>query len=117
MEYVLFGAIAGILAGLFGIGGGVIIVPLLIVVAKFPVHRATGTSLAALLLPVGLLGAWKYYSHGNVDVKSALLIALGLLAGAYFGAEIAVRVPARELQRLFAVFLASIAVYLWMSAK
>ena len=117
MEYVLFGAIAGILAGLFGIGGGIVIVPLLIVVAKFAPHRASGTSLAALLLPVGFLGVWKHYSYGNVDVKAGLLIGLGLFIGAYFGAELAVRLPARELQRLFSVFLGAIAVYLWITAK
>ena len=116
MQYLAFGLVAGVLAGLFGIGGGVVIVPALILIAKFPAQKATGTSLAALLLPVGILGAWRYYSQGNVDIRSALLIALGLLVGAYFGAELALGLPARDLQRLFSVFLAAIAVYLWWSA-
>jgi uncharacterized membrane protein YfcA len=116
MQYLAFGLFAGVLSGLFGIGGGVVIVPALILIAHFEPQKATGTSLAALLLPVGILGAWKYFRHGDVDVGSAIFIALGLLIGAWCGAEIALRLPARELQRLFSVFLAVIAVYLWWSA-
>ena len=116
MQFLLFGVVAGILSGLFGIGGGVVIVPALILVAKFAPARATGTSLAALLLPVGALGAWQYYERGDVDVRSALLIALGLLAGAWLGADVALRVPARDLQRMFSIFLALVAVYMWWSA-
>ena len=116
MQYLALGLIAGILAGMFGIGGGVIIVPALILIAKFPPHRATGTSLAALLLPVGILGAWRYYRQGDVDLSGAALIALGLVVGAWLGAEIALGIPARELQRLFSVFLTAIAIYLWWTA-
>ena len=116
MQYLAFGLLAGVLSGLFGIGGGVVIVPALILIAKFAPQKATGTSLAALLLPVGILGVLKYYQHGDVEIGSALLIAVGLMIGAYFGADLALRLPARELQRLFSVFLAAISVYLWWSA-
>ena len=117
MQYLAFGLVAGVLSGIFGIGGGIVIVPALIVIAQFAPQKATGTSLAALLLPVGILGVLRYYRDGNVDITSALLIALGLMVGAYFGAEIAHGLPGRELQRLFSVFLAAIAVYLFLSAK
>jgi uncharacterized membrane protein YfcA len=116
MEFIVVGVIAGILAGLFGIGGGVIIVPALIIIAKMKPQMATGTSLGALLLPVGALGAWHYWRHGFLNVRVALWIALGLVIGAYIGAQFALRLPARELQRIFAIFLLAIAVHLWVTA-
>jgi uncharacterized membrane protein YfcA len=116
MQYLIFGLIAGVLSGIFGIGGGVVIVPALILIAKFPPARATGTSLAALLLPVGALGVWKYFERGDVDISSALLISCGLLAGAWFGADIALKIPSRDLQRAFSLFLMVISGYLWWSA-
>jgi uncharacterized membrane protein YfcA len=117
VEYLIIGLAAGVLSGMFGIGGGVVIVPALVIVAKFAPDKSTGTSLAALLLPVGALGAWQYYRQGLVDLRVATLIALGLLAGAFFGAHIALRLPAKELQRSFAVFLVFVAGYLWMTAR
>ena len=116
MQYLILGLLAGVLSGIFGIGGGVIIVPALIVINKFAPARATGTSLAALLLPVGALGVWQYYGRGQVDLSSAAFIALGLLVGAWFGADLALHLPVRELQRIFAIFLIVVAVYLWWSA-
>jgi uncharacterized protein len=116
MEFVAIGVVAGILSGLFGIGGGIVIVPALLLVTRMAPERATGTSLAALLLPVGALGAWKYYRSGYVDFPAGLLIAAGLFAGAFFGAHIGLRLPARDLQRAFAVFLIFVAGHLWMSA-
>ncbi len=116
MEFIVVGIIAGILAGLFGIGGGVIIVPALIIIAKMKPQLATGTSLGALLLPVGALGAWHYWRRGFLNVRVALWIALGLVIGAYIGAQFALRLPARELQRIFAIFLLAIAVHLWVTA-
>jgi len=116
MLFLLLGLAAGVLSGFFGIGGGVVIVPALIVAAGFAPATATGTSLAALLLPVGALGFWQYYREGSVDIRSAMLIALGLLMGAWLGAGIAIRMPGRDLQRMFAVFLGVVAGYLWWSA-
>jgi hypothetical protein len=66
MEFLAIGMVGGILSGLFGIGGGVVIVPALMFVARMKPETATGTSLASLLLPVGALGAWHYYRHGFV---------------------------------------------------
>ena len=116
MEYIAIGLAAGILSGMFGIGGGVVIVPALLLVGKMAPERATGTSLAALLLPVGALGAWHYYRHGYLDLRVAFLIAAGLFLGAWLGAHLALRLPARDLQRAFALFLVLVAVHLWTSA-
>jgi uncharacterized membrane protein YfcA len=116
MEYLAIGVAAGILSGLFGIGGGVVIVPALMLVAAMKPEMATGTSLASLLLPVGALGAWHYYRFGFVEVRPALWIALGLAVGALLGAHIALRLPARDLQRAFAVFLVFVAIHMWWKA-
>ncbi|HYD52408.1 MAG TPA: sulfite exporter TauE/SafE family protein, partial [Gemmatimonadaceae bacterium] len=89
LTYLLIGLGAGILSGLFGIGGGIVIVPALILLAKMRPLEATGTSLGVFLLPVGILGAMTYYRAGNMNVRVSLLIALGLFAGAWFGAQIA----------------------------
>lgn len=114
--YLVVGLAAGVLSGLFGIGGGVLIVVALVMVAKMPITEATGTSLGALLLPVGLLGALEYYRAGSLDIRAALLIALGLFLGAGLGARLATSMNAALLQRLFAAFLAVMAVRLWFTA-
>jgi uncharacterized membrane protein YfcA len=80
--FLAIGLAAGVLSGLFGIGGGLLIVPTLMAVANFSTRTALGTSLASLLLPVGLLGAYAYYQSGEVNVEASLLIALGLFLGA-----------------------------------
>jgi len=116
MQFILIGLVAGVLSGLYGIGGGVIIVPALILLAHMKPHMATGTSLGALLLPVGALGAWQYYRHGSLNVHAALWIAVGLALGAYVGATLAMKLPARELQRLFALFMLFAAVRTWVTA-
>jgi uncharacterized membrane protein YfcA len=110
------GLIAGVLAGMFGIGGGLLIVPALITLARFPMTRATGTSLTALLLPVGALGVWEYYRHGDVDIRAAILIAIGLAGGAWLGALLGTHLPMRTVQRAFSVFLLLVAFHLWRSA-
>ncbi|MFL5639332.1 MAG: TSUP family transporter [Gemmatimonadaceae bacterium] len=110
------GLAAGVLAGLFGIGGGIIIAPALILWARFAPQTATGTSLAALLLPVGALGAWEYYRRGHLDVGAALWIALGLFVGAWFGARIAQSLSGPQLQKAFAIFLVLIAIQVWVKA-
>ncbi|MEO0301248.1 MAG: TSUP family transporter [candidate division WOR-3 bacterium] len=111
--FVLIGLLAGILSGLFGIGGGLIIIPALILFFKMNQHLAQGTSLGALLLPVGLLGFLEYWRNGNVHIKGALLIALGLFIGAFFGAYIANIIPTKTLSKLFALFLIMVALKLF----
>jgi len=107
------GLAAGVLSGLFGIGGGLIIVVALVSLGRMPIHTATGTSLAALLLPVGILGVREYWRAGHVDIRAALLIAAGLAIGVFFGARYAQGLAPATLQRGFAVFLGLMAVRMW----
>ena len=116
LTLVLVGLAAGVLAGLFGIGGGVLIVPALVYFAAMPIKTATGTSLGALLLPVGLLGAMAYRKAGHIDMRASLLVALGLFFGALVGARIALVMPAAVLQRAFAVLLVAVAVRMFLKA-
>ena len=113
---IVIGLAAGVLAGLFGIGGGILIVPALAQFAKMSFKQATGTSLGALLLPVGLLGAITYYRSGNLDPRAALLVAVGILFGAFGGAKLAQLIASSTLQRAFAVFLVLVAAKLWFKA-
>ncbi len=101
----LVGLVAGIVSGFFGVGGAVIIIPGLVLIAKLDQHTANGTSLAALLLPVGFLGAMQYYKKGEVNVPYAVLIALGLFLGAYLGARWAGGVSDTMLRRAFGALL------------
>ena len=80
LTFLAIGVAAGVLSGLFGIGGGIIIVPLLILGLKMQPTTATGTSLMAMLLPVGALAVWEYHKNGHVNVAGGLLIALGMFA-------------------------------------
>jgi uncharacterized membrane protein YfcA len=114
--FLLIGLAAGLLSGLFGIGGGILIVPMLLLAGKMDPATATGTSLGALLLPVGALGAWEYYRHGHVNVTAALLIALGIFVGAYFGARFAQGLDPTTAKRAFAVFLVLVAARVWFTA-
>jgi uncharacterized membrane protein YfcA len=116
LVFLAIGISAGILSGLFGIGGGILMIPALIFFAKFHVKLAIGTSLGAMLLPVGLLGAYAYYQTGNVNVKASLLLGLGLFVGAYGGARLAQLLTGATLQRMFAVLLVIMAVRLWLQA-
>jgi uncharacterized protein len=114
--FIAIGLGAGVLAGMFGIGGGIVIGPALILLAKFHPQLATGTSLGALLLPVGALGAWEYYRRGNLNITAAMWIALGLFLGAWFGARLAHSLSGPQLQKAFAIFLVIIAIRVWVKA-
>lgn len=115
LTYLLIGLAAGLLSGLFGIGGGILIVPALLLVGRMTPATATGTSLGALLLPVGVLGAWEYYRNGHVDVHASLFVALGLLVGAFFGARVAQGLDPALARRAFAAFLLLVSVKIWFS--
>ena len=114
--FLAIGLAAGLLSGVFGIGGGILIVPALLLFAKMDPATSTGTSLGALLLPVGALGAWEYYRNGHVNVTASLLIALGIFVGAYFGARFAQGIDPATAKRAFAVFLVLVAARVWFAA-
>jgi uncharacterized membrane protein YfcA len=110
------GIAAGLLSGMFGVGGGIIIVPALVLILGMSQHSATATSLVALLLPVGILGIMEYYKAGKISVENiwiGLIIAAGLFAGAYFGAKIAGTLSGEFLRKAFAVFIGIVAFRLW----
>lgn len=102
---LLIGAAAGTLAGLFGIGGGIVIVPMLIFFLKFAPSKAIGTSLAAMLLPVGILAVMKYAKAGDVDFKIATAMAFGIFVMAFVGAHIGLSVGGTWVSRGFGVLL------------
>ena len=101
---ILVGAAAGVFSGLFGIGGGIIIVPSLILLAGFPLVKATGTSLAAILLPVGILGVIAYYRAKIIDLRASAYIAAGLLMSVALGAWLANKLPVDIMGKFFAIF-------------
>jgi uncharacterized membrane protein YfcA len=116
---LLMGITAGILSGLFGIGGGVVLVPAMVYGLKFGQKTASGVSLAAMILPVGALGVYHYYKSGlitNEHLKYSLWIALGMFLGAFFGARLAVHLPVKALQKGFSLLLIFAAVRLWMQS-
>lgn len=115
LTFLAIGLLAGILSGLFGIGGGVVIVPALMILAKFPAVKATGTSLGALMLPVGaFIGALTYYRNDNLDVRASVLIAVGMIAGAFLGSQLVQHLSDVQLRRAFAVFLLIVSVKVWV---
>jgi uncharacterized protein len=113
MIYLAIGLGAGVLAGMFGIGGGIVIIPLLVFATGMDQQTAQGTSLGALLLPVGVFGALYYYRNGHMNVQAAMMIGLGLLVATGAGAWLNLRMTPEAARRVFAVFLALIAVRMW----
>lgn len=105
MFYLLIGIVSGVLGGFLGIGGGVVIIPMLVYIFKMTQHQAQGTSLAAMIPPIGLLAAIQYYRAGHVDIKVACLIALGFFLGGLLGATIAQPVSDPLLKKIFGIFL------------
>jgi uncharacterized membrane protein YfcA len=102
---LLFGLGVGVLSGLLGIGGGVVLVPGLVLLFGFSQQEAQGTSLAALIPPIGLFAALVYYQHGYVRLPVVGLIALGFMIGAYGGAYLVPRLPPETLRAAFGVLL------------
>lgn len=107
---MIIGIAAGMLSGLIGVGGGIIIVPSLIYFLSFSQKSAQGTSLGLLLLPAGILAVIQYYKQGYVDIKMVGILALGFLAGGYFGSKIALSLPQETVKKIFAIVLLVIGV-------
>ncbi|MDZ7374188.1 MAG: sulfite exporter TauE/SafE family protein [candidate division KSB1 bacterium] len=106
------GVAGGIVSGFFGVGGAVVIVPALVFLLGMEQHRAQGTSLAALLLPVGFLGFLEYYRRGNADLRLGMAIAVGLFLGAFAGGYLAQLLPSLAMRKAFGVFLILVGVRL-----
>lgn len=114
MLLALAGLLSGIVGGFFGIGGGIIIVPILVIFFNFSQKLAQGTTLAALIPPIGLLAAFAYWKTGNVNLKAALIIAVGFLIGGWIGGFAAQYVPEFYLRKFFAVMLVLVAIKLFL---
>ncbi|MBN2482705.1 MAG: sulfite exporter TauE/SafE family protein [Candidatus Omnitrophica bacterium] len=107
--YILLGLLAGVASGIFGIGGGTILIPAFIFLFGLTQHQAQGTTLALMVPPIGLLAAMRYYSEGNVKVSLAIFVCIGFFIGGYLGAEIAHRISEPLLKKVFGVFLLGVA--------
>jgi uncharacterized membrane protein YfcA len=104
------GLLAGVLSGLVGVGGGIIIVPALVIFMGLSQHEAQGTSLAVLLLPVGIFAVLNYYKAGYVDLKSTLIIASTFIIGGFIGSKVAISLDQNTIKKIFGVFLLLIAI-------
>jgi uncharacterized protein len=112
IELLVIGLVAGVAGGMFGIGGGAIMVPAMVLLLGLDQKFATGTSLAAQVLPIGLLGAAVYYKSGNLNIKYAALIAAGLVIGNLIGALFANQptISGETIKKMYGVFLLAIAI-------
>jgi len=115
--YLLLGMLVGIISGIVGLGGGILIVPALVFFFGMSQHKAQGTSLAALLAPVGILAFFEYKKTGSVDLKAALLIALGYAIGGYFGGSWAQNLSEVVLQRILGGLMLVIGIRFLFFAK
>ena len=102
---IVIGLLAGILSGIVGIGGGLIMIPMMILFLGLSQHQAQGTSLAVMLPPIGILAAMNYYKAGFIEWKFALIIATTFIIGGYFGAKFAVSVSPTLLKKIFGAVL------------
>ena len=110
--YIILGLVAGIFGGLFGIGGGTILIPALVYLFGLTQHQAQGTTLAILVPPIGLLAAWRYWQAGNVKLGIAGFVCLGFFIGGLFGAQFVHHISDPLLKKIFGMYLLAIAVYM-----
>lgn len=114
---LLIGVAAGVLGGLFGVGGGLVIVPALVLLRAIDQKTATGTSLFALLWPVGILGVIEYHRRGELRIDLGTWIALGLVLGIFLGARLTAPVSPATMKRAYGVFLVAVGIYYMVGLK
>jgi len=107
---LVVGLIAGIASGLVGIGGGLIIVPALVYFLGMSQHSAQGTTLAMLTIPVGILGAYNYYTQGHVNTKALLLIACTFVIGSFVGSKLALSIDQKTLKKVFGFVILGVSI-------
>ena len=113
--YVILGVVAGICGGMFGIGGGAIIIPALVFMFGLTQHQAQGTTLAILVPPIGLLAAMRYYQSGNVKLSIAVFVCIGFFIGGLIGANMVQNISDLLLKRMFGVFFLLISLQMILS--
>jgi hypothetical protein len=107
---IIIGLLSGLLAGVFGIGGAIIVIPALVFILGLTQHQAQGTSLAFMLPPVGILATWNYWKAGHVNWKFALILSLTFVVGAYLGSQFSIQISDKMLRRVFGFLLLVVAV-------
>jgi len=115
--YALTGLAAGAFSGLLGIGGAILLIPVLIYGFHYSQHDAQGTSLAILLPPIGILAAYRYWQAGHVHITAALIIAAAFLIGAYFGAAFAVNISPPLMKRIFGGALTAVGIFMMITGN
>jgi uncharacterized membrane protein YfcA len=112
---IMIGVLAGIMAGMLGIGGAIIMVPALVYILAMNQQAAQGTSLAVMLPPVGIIAAYNYYKAGQVNLKFALILAVFFLVGSYFGSKLSLNLPESVLKKIFGFLLLAVAAKMLLS--
>jgi len=102
---IVIGILAGLLSGVVGVGGGLIMIPLLIILLGLSQHQAQGTSLAVMLPPIGILAAINYHKAGFVEWEYAMIIAVTFIIGGYFGSKYAVSLRPEIVKRVFGIVM------------
>ncbi|GAA4277906.1 sulfite exporter TauE/SafE family protein [Aquimarina mytili] len=110
ISLILIGLLAGFFSGTLGIGGSVVMIPLMILWVNFSQHEAQGTSLAVLAVPVTLLAAYNYYQEGYVNWKYAAIIAVTFIIGGYLGSKLAISINQALLKKIFGGVLLLVAI-------
>ncbi len=106
---ILIGLTAGILGGMIGIGGGIVMIPMMVLMLAMDQKMAQGTSVAIMLPPIGILAVYNYYKAGYVNVRYAAIIAAAFIIGGYFGSKLALGIPTDVTKKIFAVIMVLIA--------
>jgi uncharacterized membrane protein YfcA len=102
---IIVGLAAGVLSGLVGVGGGIIVVPALVIFLGFSQHQAQGTSLGLLLLPVGILAVMNYYNKGYIDIKVVAIMSIAFVLGGWLGSKLSLSLPQDTVKKIFAIVL------------
>lgn len=102
---LVVGLLAGFLSGLIGIGGGIVIVPVLVYLLNFNQKTAQGTTLFMFLFPIGILGVHNYYKAGHLDYKTALIMAVTFVIGSYFGSKMVIAIDTKIVKQMFGAFI------------
>lgn len=108
--YIILGFVTGTFSGIFGLGGGIIVIPVLVFLFGLTQHQAQGTTLAMMVPPIGLLAAWTYYKQGLVDLKIAALLCIGFFIGGLLGAKFAVGLSDPLMRKIFGVVMLLISI-------
>lgn len=106
----LTGVLAGMVSGSLGVGGAIVIIPMLTFFLGLTQHQAQGTSLGVMTFPVFLISSYNYYKSGYVNVKYVFIIVIAFIIGSYFSSRFALQLPEKTMKRIFGLFLALIGI-------